>query len=106
MLIEDNCHHRYQVHCAKSVGFRSHSGPHFPAFGLNTEFSVSHAIYLNFDKKYRLFKVSLKVNCQQSFANFEKLFVLQTPRRKKKQKKTQNGMFRVKHVSTTRIMAM
>ena len=24
-------------HCVKSVRIRSHSGPHFPAFGLNTE---------------------------------------------------------------------
>ena len=25
------------IHCVKSVRFRSYSGPHFPAFGLNTE---------------------------------------------------------------------
>ena len=30
------------LHCVKSVRIRSHSGPHFPAFGLNT-------------KKYRVF---------------------------------------------------
>ena len=30
------------MHCAKSVGIRSYSGPHFPAFALNTEiYSVS-----------------------------------------------------------------
>ena len=30
------------MHCTKSVRIRSYSGPHFPAFGLNTErFSVS-----------------------------------------------------------------
>ena len=29
-------------HCVKSVHIRSYSGPHFPAFGLNTErYSVS-----------------------------------------------------------------
>ena len=29
-------------HCVKSVRIRSYSGPHFPAFGLNTErYSVS-----------------------------------------------------------------
>ena len=31
-------------HCVKSVRIRSYSGPHFPAFGLNTErYSISHA---------------------------------------------------------------
>ena len=25
------------IHCVKSVRIRSYSGPHFPAFGLNTE---------------------------------------------------------------------
>ena len=25
-------------HCVKSVRIRSYSGPHFPAFGLNTEY--------------------------------------------------------------------
>ena len=25
------------LHCVKSAGIRSYSGPHFPAFGLNTE---------------------------------------------------------------------
>ena len=25
------------MHCAKIVGIRSYSGPHFPAFALNTE---------------------------------------------------------------------
>ena len=25
------------IHCLKSVRIRSYSGPHFPAFGLNTE---------------------------------------------------------------------
>ena len=30
------------MHCVKSVRIRSYSGPHFPAFGLNTErYSVS-----------------------------------------------------------------
>ena len=30
------------THCVKSVRIRSYSGPHFPAFGLNTErYSVS-----------------------------------------------------------------
>ena len=28
------------VHCVKSVRIRSYSGPHFPAFGLNTEKSL------------------------------------------------------------------
>ena len=28
-------------HCIKSVRIRSYSGPHFPAFGLNTEFCIS-----------------------------------------------------------------
>ena len=27
----------YLPHCVKSVHIRSYSGPHFPAFGLNTE---------------------------------------------------------------------
>ena len=27
-------------HCVKSVRIRSYSGPHFPAFGLNTQYSV------------------------------------------------------------------
>ena len=27
----------YEKHCVKSVHIRSYSGPHFPAFGLNTE---------------------------------------------------------------------
>ena len=26
-----------EIHCVKSVRIRSYSGPHFPAFGLNTE---------------------------------------------------------------------
>ena len=25
------------IHCVKSVRIRSYSGPHFPAFGMNTE---------------------------------------------------------------------
>ena len=28
---------KFAVHCMKSVRIRSYSGPHFPAFGLNTE---------------------------------------------------------------------
>ena len=32
----------HKEHCVKSVRIRSYSGPHFPAFGLNTErYSVS-----------------------------------------------------------------
>ena len=27
----------FDMHCVKSVRIRSHSGPHFPAFGLKTE---------------------------------------------------------------------
>ena len=27
----------HTIHCVKSVRIRSYSGPHFPAFGLNTE---------------------------------------------------------------------
>ena len=29
-----------QAHCLKSVRIRQFSGPYFPAFGLNTEYSV------------------------------------------------------------------
>ena len=32
-----NGHGRHIFHCVKSVRIRSYSGPHFPAFGLNTE---------------------------------------------------------------------
>ena len=31
----------YTYHCVKSVRIRSYSGPYFPAFGLNTEDTVS-----------------------------------------------------------------
>ena len=31
MLVPGGCH------CVKSVRIRNYSGPHFPAFGLNTE---------------------------------------------------------------------
>ena len=35
-------HHSYYTHCEKCVHTRSYSGPHFPAFELNTErYSVS-----------------------------------------------------------------
>ena len=27
----------YSIHCVKSIRIRNYSGPHFPAFGLNTE---------------------------------------------------------------------
>ena len=27
----------YSIHCFKSVRIRNYSGPHFPAFGLNTD---------------------------------------------------------------------
>ena len=38
-------------HCVKSVRIRSHSGPHFPAFGLNTErYSVSLRIQSKCEK--------------------------------------------------------
>ena len=30
------------LHCVKSVRIRSYFGPHFPAFGLNTDVTVSH----------------------------------------------------------------
>ena len=41
----------YSRHCVKSVRIRSYSGPHFPAFGLNTErYEVSHRIQLKFGK--------------------------------------------------------
>ena len=33
------------VHCVESVHIRSCSGPHFPAFGLNKEISVSLCIH-------------------------------------------------------------
>ena len=31
----------YSNNCVKSVLIRSYSGPHFPAFGLNPEWSIS-----------------------------------------------------------------
>ena len=31
-----------KLHCVKSVRIRSYSGPHFPAFGLNTERCVEY----------------------------------------------------------------
>ena len=38
--------HITPVHCTKNVRIRSYSGPHFPAFGLNTEsYSVSLRIH-------------------------------------------------------------
>ena len=40
-LRKKSLNHRYltglKYHCVKSVRIRSHSGPYFPAFGLNTE---------------------------------------------------------------------
>ena len=69
-------------HCAKSVRIRSYSGPHFPAFGLNTErYSVSlriqsecgkmqtritpntdtfHTVYFN-TKNYKLHNIKIKI---------------------------------------------
>ena len=35
-------HHLDSKHCVKSVRIRSYSGPHFPAFGLNTEYVSLH----------------------------------------------------------------
>ena len=41
----------YYMHCVKSVRIRSYSGPHFPAFGLNTQrYSVSHRIQSECEK--------------------------------------------------------
>ena len=37
---------RDNIHCVKSVRIRSYSGPHFPAFGLNTEkYSVNVSVF-------------------------------------------------------------
>ena len=36
IIILTFCFPRYEQHCVKGVHIRSYSGPHFPAFGLNT----------------------------------------------------------------------
>ena len=36
-------------HCVKSFGIRSFYGPHFPAFGLNTE---RYGVYLRIQSKF------------------------------------------------------
>ena len=40
---------KYSQHCVKSVRFRSYSGPHFAAFGLNTVRMQENADQNNFD---------------------------------------------------------
>ena len=37
-------------HCAKSVRILSNSGPHFLAFGLNTEYSIEFRIQSEYGK--------------------------------------------------------
>ena len=53
----------YSCHCVKSVCIRSYSGPHFPAFGLNTErYRVSLRMRENADQnnsEYRHFSRSV-----------------------------------------------
>ena len=46
------CNFLHSDHCVKSVRIWSYSGPHFPAFGLNTErYSVSLRIQFECGKK-------------------------------------------------------
>ena len=43
-------------HCVKSVHIRSYSGPHFPAFGLNTErYAVFVYWYYSVNKQARIY---------------------------------------------------
>ena len=41
------------VHCVKSIPIPSYSGPHFPAFALNTKrYEVSHSVFTSNARKY------------------------------------------------------
>ena len=47
----NSCEMTINMHCVKSVRIRSYSGPHFPAFGLNTEkYYVSFRIQSKYGK--------------------------------------------------------
>ena len=66
------------IHCIKSVHIRSYSGPHFPAFGLNTErYGVSFRIQLECGKKRTritpnpdTFYAVIKMNILLNFGDF------------------------------------
>ena len=47
------------INCAKSVRIRSYSGPHFPAFGLNTE---RYSVSLHIQPEYRKMRTRITPN--------------------------------------------
>ena len=61
------------LHCVKSARNRSFSGPHFPAFGLNTESQILHSVQMreNVDQKnseYRHVSPSVFGNTKEIFS--------------------------------------
>ena len=52
-------------HCVKSICIRSYSGPHFPAFGLNTE---RYFVYLRIQSKCREMLTRMTLNTDTFYA--------------------------------------
>ena len=67
-------------HCAKSVRIQSYSGPHFSAFGLNTErYSVSlrYTISLRIQSKCGKIRTRITPNTSTFYAVFEESLYLE-----------------------------
>ena len=67
----NNCR---EIYCMKSVHIRSYSGPHFPAYGLNTDqnnFEYGH--FLCSDPLYELYIVELRLVCYLIFLSRSKM---------------------------------
>ena len=54
-----------KIHCVKSVRIRSYSGPHFPAFGLNTE---RHSASVRFQSECGKMRIRITPNRNTFYA--------------------------------------
>ena len=62
-----------KFHCVNSVCIRSHSGQHFPAFGLNTERYGVYGVSLRVQSEYEKMRTRITPNTDTFYAGFHSL---------------------------------